>query len=57
VTPVNRKKLLEIGKDLVKASKDNDNASTATYVILKHVRSLIHVLEDLHFRPEVNSED
>lgn len=56
MTPGNVKRFKEIVKSLQQLVKENPDASTAMYVILKTQDQLLTIARDLHFRPEVNSE-
>jgi hypothetical protein len=56
MTPANRIKLEKVGRELSELSRSRENAQTVMLNILQTVELIHRVMEDLTYRPEVNSE-
>lgn len=55
MTPGNKKRVEQIAEHFRTLAKENPDASVVMHAMLKAQRMMIVVMEDIHFRPEVNS--
>lgn len=56
MTKGNRVRMERIIRRLSEAVDQNDDASTLTMILYEAITNIMVVLNDLHFRPEINSE-
>lgn len=55
MTPANKTRLVRASRRLQEAVDQDDDAQTGTYILLEVISLLVVILQDFHFRPEVNS--
>lgn len=56
MTPANKSRFYEMGRDLIKWADENPSADLCITRLLVLLQKLTCVLQDLHFRPEANDE-
>lgn len=55
MTPGNKRRVEQLAENFRTLAQENPNASTVMYAMLKAQRMILVIMEDVHFRPEVNS--